>query len=405
MTLAAGLYKRLSYKEETTYGTPAGASGAKTLRRVDGTLNLKKDPYKSNEIRSDLQVADFRHGVRKVEGSLNGELSVGSYADFFAALCKRSFAAVTSITGVSITLAAGSGSAYTVTRAAGSWLTDGVKVGDVIRLTAGTFNVANSNKNLWVIGLTATVATVLVLNGTTLVAEGPIASATVSLPGKKTFIPLTGHVEKSYTMEEWFSDVSRSEVYSGVRVSQAAVKLPPSGMATVGWTLMGQDMAQSGATQYFTSPTASGASPVLAAVNGLLTVGGTRQLNVTGLDFSINANYSGDAVVGRNVIPTHFTGTMEVSGSFTAYFEDGVLPDNFFNEDELALSAIFSGSNAAAADFVGFTMSRIKLGGADKNDGQGGIVRTYPFTALLNANGGAGTAHEATTFSIQDSLA
>jgi hypothetical protein len=405
MTLAAGLYKRIAYKEETTYGTLAGAAGAKMLRRVDGTLNLKKDAYKSNEIRTDLQTADMRHGVRKIEGSLNGELSVGSYADFFAALCKRPFAAVTAITGASITIAPGANSTYTLTRAAGSWLTDGVKVGDVIRLNAGTFNVANSNKNLWVIALTATVATVLVLNGTTMVAEGPIASATVTLPGKKTFIPTSGHLEKSYTIEEWFSDVSRSEVFAGVKVSQASVKLPPSGMATVGWTLMGQDMAQSGAVQYFSSPTAAGTTPVLAAVNGLLTVGGTRQLAVTGLDFSINANYSGDPVVGSNVIPGQFTGTYEVSGSFTAYFENGILPDNFFNEDELALSAIFSGSNAAAADFIGFTMSRIKLGGADKNDGQGGIVRTYPFTALLNASGGAGTANEATTFSIQDSLA
>jgi hypothetical protein len=164
-------------------------------------------------------------------------------------------------------------------------------------------------------------------------------------------------------------------------------------------------MAQSGGTQYFSSPTAAGTTPVLASVNGLLTVGGTRQLNVTGLDFSINGNYSGDPVVGRNVIPTHFTGTMEVSGSFTAYFEDGVLPDNFFNEDEISLAAIFSGNNTASADFVAFTMSRIKLGGADKNDGQGGVVRTYPFTALLNANGGAGTANEATTFTVQDSQA
>jgi hypothetical protein len=37
-----------------------------------------------------------------------------------------------------------------VARSAGSWLTDGIKIGQVGRLTAGGFNAANSNKNLLV---------------------------------------------------------------------------------------------------------------------------------------------------------------------------------------------------------------------------------------------------------------
>ena len=43
---------------------------------------------------------------------------------------------------------------------AGDFLTGGFKIGDVIRLSVGTFNALNLNKNLLIVALTATVATV-----------------------------------------------------------------------------------------------------------------------------------------------------------------------------------------------------------------------------------------------------
>jgi hypothetical protein len=62
-------------------------------------------------------------------------------------------------------------------------------------------------------------------------------------------------------------------------------------------------------------------------------------------------------------------------------------------------------SPAAAAEFMAFSLPRVKFGGADKDDGDKSIVQTLPFTALENVAGGAGTSSEATTFWVQDSLA
>jgi hypothetical protein len=406
MGQASGVFKQIAIKEETTYGViPAVATGAQLLRRTDATFNLSKDTYESNEIRTDLQTADMRHGVRRVGGTLNGELSPGSYAAYLAALVKREFAAVTALTTLSLTVA-GSGPTYTVTRASGSFLTSGLKIGQVVRLTAGTFNAANLNKNLFIVGLTALEATVIVLNGSALVAEGPIATATITVPGKTTYIPTTGHTDKSFSIEEWYSDIARSEVFSGCKFTKASVQLPPSGMATLGLDVAGKDHGQTpGSTRYFTSPTALSSSGVVAAVNGVLRVGGVTMASVTGLNFDIDASFTGDPVVGANVVPTQFAGRVKVTGQFTAYFEDGVIPAAFFDESELGIQVALTTSNDAAADFVSFSLSRVKLGGADKADSDGGVVRTYPFTALLNSNGGAGTAHEQSTIAIQDSLA
>lgn len=403
MAIATGVAKQLAYKAETTWGTVPAASGAQALRRVTSDLNLTKQTYQSAEIRTDYQVADFRHGVRSVAGTVRGELSPGTYEDFLAAALRKTFTAVTNITGLSLTIAA-SGDYYTVTRSSGSYLSDGIKVGQVVRLTAGSLAAGNLNKNMLVVGLTALAATVLVLNGSTLTAEGPIASCTMSVPGKESYVPTSGHTDTSFAIEHWYSDVSQSEVFSGCKVNSVGIALPPSGISTIEFGFMGKDVTTA-AAQYFTSPSAASTSGVVAAVNGAVAVNGTRVALLTGLQINIAGGMTAEPVVGSNTFPDIFEGRVIVSGQFSAYFEDATLRDLFLNETEASIVAAFTTANTAAADFLSITLPRIKVGGASKDDGEKGIVQTFPFQALLNTSGGSGTSSHATTIAIQDSLA
>lgn len=403
MPAASGIYKQVAIKKETTYGVLPTATGARLLDRVDASFNLQKQAYESARMRTDMQQGDARHGVRTVAGNINDELCPGALSDVIGTLLKRPFATLAPLTALSITIAAGSGGTWTVTRSAGSWLTAGVRVGQVGRLTAGTFNAANLNKNLFIVGVTALALTVMVANGSALVAEGPIASATLTLPGKYTFIPATGHVEESYAVEEWFPDAPSSEVYVGWKPAQANIALPPTGMATIGITGEGKDLGRApSTTRYFTSPTSSAAVPVLASVNGVLRVGTAQQLAVTGLNIEINSTYSGEPSVGSNSKYQQFAEGISVRGSFSAYFEDNVLPAMFYDETITTLDAIFTTDNSAAADFMTFSLNRLKVNSADKADAKGGIVRTYNFTASVNPTAGE---REATTIAVQDSLA
>lgn len=411
MPIAAGLFKQLIYKTETTYGVAPGQSAAQVLRRVTSTVDLSKESYAANEKRTDFQIADFRHGVRRVGGQITGELSPQTYGELFGITLKRDFATVTSITGASITIS-GTGPTYTVARAAGSWLTDGIKIGDVVRLSAGSFNANNLNKNLLVTAVVALSLTVVVLNGSTMTAEGPIATATLSVPGRKTFVPTTGHTDRSFAIEHWFADVPASELFLGCKIGKASLSLPPTGLATVTFDIMGQDFADTTAkrgsvalnTQYFTSPTAITSSGTLAAVNGLLRIGGTTVATVTGLTIDITPAYTGDPVVGSNTIPQMFPGKLSVTGQFTAYFDDVTLRNAFVNETEIDLIAAFTVDNTANANFMTVVLPRIKVGSANKDDGDGGLVQTFSFQALLNSVGGTGVNTERTTIVMQDSL-
>lgn len=405
MTIATGVAKSVAYKVESTWGTPPSAGSANYLRRVSCDLDQTKGTYQSNEIRTDYQIADFRHGVKKAGGTLKGELSPGSYADFIAAALRRAFTAVTALTGLSLTIAA-SGSAYTITRGSGSFLTDGVKIGNVVRLTAGSFTAANLNTNLFVVALTALVCTVLVVNGGTLVAEGPIASATMTLPGKKTYTPISGHTDLSYSIEQRYTDINQYELFTGNKVSTLAIQAPATGMIGIDIGFMGQQRYAAETSAYFTSPTAASSTGVLASSSGMLVVNGAAIAVVTGLNVSYDGGMtSPEGVVGSNLIPDIFEGRVKITGDFSAYFQDGTFRDAFDDESAVTLALVLSTGSSGTADFVALSLPNIKLGGAQKDDGEKGLMEKIPFQALYNSAGGTGTSTEQSTIAVQDSQA
>jgi len=132
-------------------------------------------------------------------------------------------------------------------------------------------------------------------------------------------------------------------------------------------------------------------------------VAGSSVATLTGLTLNIASGYSGDPVVGSNTIPNMYPGRVIVTGQATAYFDSTTLRDAFINETEVEIIGVFTTSNDADSDFVSFVLPRVKIGGASKSDGEGGLIQTLPFQALYNTAGGSGTTSEQTTIVIQDS--
>lgn len=405
MPISQGVFKQTRIARQSAKGTLAPSGGGQIIRREQSTFELQKETYDtSSEITSTRNLTSSRHGVRLVQGNVNGIFSPGTYADPISSVLCRDFATVAAITGVSITVA-GTGPTYTITRAAGSFLTDGVKVGMGVRLTAGTFNVANLNKNLSVTAVTATVLTVLVMNRTALVAEGPIASATVTIPGKVTFAATSGHTNVYHTVEEWMPDVPFSERNLDCKFTQANLSLPGTGNAKIVMNATGLNQTTA-ATAYFTAPAAETTTEALVAASGLLLVGNVSQSIITDLSIEIDSNGTpADGVVGSDIRPDVFTGKIMVKGSFTAYFDSGTIPDLFSNEVSTSILSTLTAGSAANADFVAIAMSDVRVNSNTPDDNETGLKRTYNYTAVLNKLGGAALATQFTTITIQDSAA
>lgn len=395
MAISTGIAKQLRYKKEASWGVAPGATGAQLLRRVTSDLNLLKDAYESAEIRSDYQVADYRHGARRIEGAINGELSLGTWQDFLAAALRKAWAVGGSAAAMTVSSDA---TAKTFTRAAGSWITDGFRVGDVVRYagyTAG--NVGMNGVNYRIVALTATVMTVG--ENTGMVTAASVAGISCSTPGKKVYAPLTGHTNDSFYIEHWHADVSQSEAFAGCRVGDVAIALPSSGMATINVGLLGKDLVSGGAA-YYTSPTAETTTAVMAAVNGKLRVGSSDLALVTSMSLNLQGGMSVDTVIGSNTTPDVFAGRVRVNGQMTAYFENGTLRDAFANESELSTHVLLNADGTTTGGFMSIFIPRIKLGSATKDDGEKGLIQTIDFTALLPA---ATTGYDQSTIVIQDS--
>lgn len=419
MTTASGIEKKVILASQVGgqgVVAAAGAASAVYLRRVTSGLNMTKETYQSNELNVSRQVSDFRHGVQSIEGSIAGELSPGAYHLFQAAILRKAWTTgETAGAHTDCTAAATSGAAGTFTSVAHDYLADGFKVGDVVRWAGfvggavPTGAVNNNAHNFLITALTQYVMTVVGLDGVAPVADSSGDSVTCGVVGKKVWIPSTAHTEDWFTIEHNYSDIDLSELYWDLKVNTMSVKLPATGIATTDFGLMGLNHTNllAGASPYFSSPAAQATGGVLAAVNGAIYVAGTKIALLTGLDFDIAGNLSAEGVVGSNVKPDIFDGRIIVKGNMSLFFENATFRNYFENETEVAINCVFTDSNDANADFIAFTLPRVKVGGASKDDGEKGIIQTMPFTALLNTAGDDGVtttlATLNTTLSMQDS--
>lgn len=400
--------RRISWKKEpTTFASPAGASGAQVARRTALNLNLTKTPIESQEKRADFQRADVRHGSRMVDGTLDGELICGVWQEFWAALVRRDFSAVSTInfsSGDGVTISSG-----VVTRAAGgsqSFITDGVKAGTVVRFT-GLSATGNNSRNILVTAVTATTLTLAVIDGGAAIADIGVAdeSCSLAIPGKRSYVPLTGHTSDSFNIEDYMADADLALLYLGCRIVGASLRMQPNGMVTISWRIMGvdQNIYETSAAPYFTSPTDAGVDTVLEAALGYVRLAGAAVAVVTGVNLEIDLGAANTPVVGSNVSPDIFYGrAITVRGQLQCYITSNANLTAFRNETEMELFLQFQEPGSAPADFFSIFLPRIKFMSAGADDPDTVVTQTLDFEALLKP---VTSGYDSTTIVIQDSAA
>lgn len=399
MTIASGLLKTTAWKKQVGLGTPASGSSGKTARRTSSIFKADRDTFESNEIVSHHQSTGVAYGLHKADGKIDGLLSSGTFADFMGSILEKDFATGAVVGSQTITYG-GTTPDWTLTGT--GFITGLLKIGDVIRASGGSVT-ANNARNLLITGLTATVITARALDGVA-VSAGASTTTTLTVIGKKTNAPISGHTKDYYTIEEYYSDLTKSETFTDMRVSSLAVSLPATGNATISTDFIGLARVLGG-SQVLTAPTTT-QTAIMAAINGAIFINGAIQAVATAINFTIsNGAANAGAVIGSNVGADVTTGRIKVSGSFTAQFDSSTLQALYNAETNTSINVVLTGDETGTSDFISFTMSRVKITGDAPDDGEKAIIRTYPFVAEYNAAGGTGTANDQTILSIQDSAA
>lgn len=289
-TVATGSLADLGFQEEITYGVKPTPPTMKTFRRRSTSLNLSKETHESEEVRSDRMQTDVRHGVRRVGGDIVSEISAGSHDDAWEAVMGGAWVA-----GVTYAAAAGdgltvNGATRVFTRAAGggqSFLTDGFKVGDRIRV--GAFDAAYDGLDFTVIGVTASTLTVAADDARTFTTVAvPDEDATISVLGAKVEI---GNAYRSFTFERAFPDVGLYQAFTGNRFNSVQVAVPPTGIATATWAIVGKDADPMSSASFDGTAVATSSEGVL----GSLTIAGGA-IQCANSDFATQGFAAGSAI-------------------------------------------------------------------------------------------------------------
>lgn len=382
-----------------------GASGGQILRRVTSTINLGKDTYTSAEINSHRQIQDYRHGVRRVTGGIvSGEFSPGTYFGLFEDVLRTTAVAAVSVDESDMTSVAADSGTGKFTFAGGNPVTEGFRVGSIVR-PANLSAAANNGKNFLILafGGTSNREVTVFPPPTTMSADTAFTFAEV---GKSAIMPASGFVDYKSAIEHYFSDSDFARLFTEVRTDGFNLQLPATGLSTIDFTGMGRSMEvySGGAAPFLTSPTAETGTGLLAAVNGALYIQGTRIGVLTGLSLQAQLNASGDPVVGQNFVPEVYRSRLNLTGQATIMLEDATFINYFNDETPVTLLAFLTADNTDAADAVSIFLPRIKLGdAATPLQGDAGIVQTCPFQALKGLGVTAG--HDATTIRIHDTAA
>jgi hypothetical protein len=243
LQVASGPLADLGYVEEVSYGKVPASPILKTCRRRSTTLGLTKESYQSEEIRSDRQVSDLRHGVRKSGGDVVTEMSPTSHADFMEALLGSYWQTPVAITASVINLTAttvgtiGDGGTVEITATSFDFIAAGMYVGAPVTFT-GTGTTGINGKLFTVISHAANKVVLHPPSDLSYTSPASLTAGTFHLMGARIGM---GNIYRSFAFERAFTDIGKFLVLKGLRVNSYAAELPPTGIATGTFNFMGKD--------------------------------------------------------------------------------------------------------------------------------------------------------------------
>lgn len=367
---------KLLFAAESSFGeTPDTLSTLQELRFVAEALNHNKETVISEEIRADRSRTELIEVGKGAEGNVDVELSVEQYNDFI--------------------LAALMASAWTTeTYAAG---TTTITAGNTLTLTAGAFTTTVQNaKYVKLAGLTASsedgIYQIVSCSATVMVISGTLTNAVGETNSYEVKYARNGVTHKSFLVEKQFLSLTTPHYVGclGMAVNEWSIELEARARALSSFGFMGTQHLEGTATYGDGSPTAPSTQPILNTtgnVGGLLWDGAAFSANVMSLSLNLLNNLRDRPAISRETTLVHGKGTIDLTGTISAYFEDGSLLDDFIEhtDRELFIPLIDS-----AGDVMSIHMPRIQFPNGNPNiEGiNSDVMIPLEFQATLDASAG-----------------
>lgn len=370
---------KMSAIVESVYGTTPTSPAMKVMRHKGTTMALAKGSITSEELRADRQISDMRHGIKQVGGEITGEMSYGTYDDYFQACLGGTWAAKAA-PYIATTLSAAASDNSINDSAAGLPV---LHAGDKVTIAGFTGTAGNNRAGAVVV--TSTASKLVISGGAALVDDAAGESVTITTATEQL---KPGAVRRSFSILRDFTDATevgqtRYHLSKGIEIASLKISMGVEALVQVVLGLIGKDQpapsddAPAGITYVDANTNA-----VMDTFTGAITEGGATIATISELNLSLENGLAPKQVLFQDTINRPSLGRSNLTATMTAYAENASLLTKFINQVES--SVVFYMGDAAGNKYR-VRIPRIKYtGGQQDTAGQGPVMIPAPFQALLD---------------------
>lgn len=356
------------YIAETDYGVTPGSGNFQAARFVSESLSATPSTTESKQLRTDRMSSGQIVTGLEVGGDINFELAKETALEDFIQSAMFSAWATLSLQTVDMDIDA---DAKTITRSTGSFLSDGLVVGDFIKL--GGYVSAKNNVVVMVASIIALVVTYV----------GPVGMETESGTGSTTYkradkigIGTTPH---SFSFQKQFLDLTEKAIaYKGMMASNMKLNVTYGDLIGGSFTFAGNfqedfddedNFITDGrtVTALATTNTLNGSidMPFLASSSTGVFEQGDLCLQNVGI--TLENNFSPLTCIGKAAPENYSPGTASISVSLSTYLKDSAwtLLKNKLTQDPFAIG--FAVQNSGGG--YGFYMPSVQVSFPDPASG------------------------------------
>lgn len=336
------------YVVETTTGVTPTSPSWSPLRNTGGFPAVTRDSLISNEIGQGRETNSIRVGNEQISGEYAIELSQASQDELLACAMTAEWVAGDTIAAIDVTVTA-STKAYT--RASGSYITDGVAVGDLASFRGLT------GKNSQPAFVTAVSALEVILGGAVGLTD-EVETTTDLITGDKLE---TGNLCKSVSILTWFKGkcgtpdsyvITRGVEFSGFSIEQAVNAMVTGSFPFIGISQETLTGLPAGSTFNIDFDARPFASVDVSAFDGDAALELIDTFTITN-DNTASAQFE----LGKRAVSYVERGRATNTFSLSGKLYDMVMVDKFLAETEVNISSILSGFSGA----MSFTLNNSTL--------------------------------------------
>lgn len=388
MTFAVSNLVALRYVAEVTLGTTPASPALKAIRFTGESLNFNIDFTSSEEIRSDRMKPDTIQVGASADGTIEGELSYGSYDDFMEgaqfSTWVTSGSTVSAATDISIDKTVGTPNTYVLNSSSTDFTAQSWVVGQFVKVAgfspAGTF---------WA-EITSIAASALGIRPLSDVADDASGDSVTITPMNYL---RNGVTTKPFTIQKAFTDLTAPEYwnFTGAVVDSMKLMLETRSILKAEFSFISKSSAMTETQFGSASFVAANTNDVMNAVGNVAAIvfdgdPGANQFYFNNLELEVANNVRGQEAVGTLGFIGIVPGRQEINGSLELYFENSALFDKFRAATAFSLS--FMVADASGKRYI-FTIPRAKYtsmeivaGGLDED-----IFAKAEFEGLVNSAG------------------